>query len=158
MKNKVLSVFILLLSVVFVQAQSKSVNDFFEKYKSDSSFTIVNISPSMFSIISGMDIESMDADVKELLTNITGLKILSKTDGNKYYKEALQLLKANPMEELMSIKEEDSEVLIYGKNDGNQHLSEVIMLTLEKNNFVLMQIMGKISLSQLSKLSSTFNR
>ncbi|GAA5225038.1 DUF4252 domain-containing protein [Membranihabitans marinus] len=158
MKNKVIAVFILLLSVVFLQAQNKSVNDFFEKYKADSSFTIVNISPSMFSIISGMDIESMDADVKELLNSITGLKILSKNDGNKYYKEALQMLNNNPMEELMSIKEEDSEVLIYGKNDGNQHLSEVIMLTLEKNNFVLMQIMGKISLSQLSKLSSTFNR
>ncbi|WP_236975791.1 DUF4252 domain-containing protein [Membranihabitans maritimus] len=154
MRNIILSTFLILLFIT--GAKSQSVNDFITKYKDDPSFTVVNISPKMFSLISGLEAEDMDPDLKAALQNITGMKILTKeSDGTKYFSEAISSIELNKMEELMSVKEENSNVRIFGKNNGKDALSEVILLTGDKESFVLMQITGAISLQQLSKLSGT---
>lgn len=158
MRKNIACLVILLIGIVSLQGQSTAVNDFFDKYKEDPSFTVVNISSSMFAAISGMDLENIDQEMKSLLDNITGMKILTKAQGQSYYKEGIQAVKKGKLEELMSFKEDDSEVLIFGKNKDSKTLSEVIMLSMKKDQFVMTQIKGSISLNQLSKLSETFNK
>lgn len=155
----ILSIILLFVGTTTLLAQSGSMDSYFKKYQDDDSFTVVSISASMFGVISGMDIEDMDPDVKAILDSITGLKILTKTsDGNPYYDEALNTIKSQGLEEMMTIKDKGDNVKIYGKSDGKEKLKEVVMLRGDANNFVLMQILGSLSIEQLSKLSKTLNK
>lgn len=142
-------------------SQDGSMDFFFKKYQDDESFTIVNISPKMFSVISGMDIESMDPEMKEILKNISGMKILTKAtekdSDQKYYTEAIEGIQQNGLEELMTIKEKGHNVKIYGKSNDDLHLTEVVMITGNSNNFVLMQVLGRLTLDQLGRLNQTLN-
>ncbi len=159
MKTFLISMCMLLAGLTTLVAQSGSLDSYFKKYQDDDDFTVVNISSSMFAVISGMDIEDIDPDVKAILDNITGLKILTKeSNGAKYYEEATKLIKSNGLEELMTIKEKGENVKIYGKSDGKNSLKEVVMLRGDKSNFILMQILGKLSIEQLTKLSKTLNK
>lgn len=154
-----LSIIMLFVGMTTLMAQTGSLNSYFKKYQDDDSFIVVNISSSMFAVISGMDIEDMDPDIKAILDNITGLKILTKEDdGKQYYNEALKTIKSNGLEELMTIKEKGENVKIYGKSDGKEKLKEVVMLRGDANNFILMQILGNLSIEQLTKLSKTLNK
>lgn len=142
-----------------LQAQKGSMDGFFEKYQDDEAFTIVNISPKMFSVISGMDSDQIDPELKEILNNIQGMKILTRgSDGKTYIAEAMTVIEKNGLEELMTIKEEGENVKIFGKSNDAVHLSEVVMLTDNKAGFVLMQVIGELRLDQLSRLSDTFNK
>lgn len=157
MKN-LLVVCFLFSGLSISMAQSGSLDGFFKKYQADESFTVVNISPKMFSIISGMDIEDMDPEVKEILDNMTGLKIMTKeSEGTKYFIEAMGVMKKNGLEELMTKKEKGQKIEIFGKSDGKEYLSEVVMIRGSESSFVLMQVLGKLSIAQLTKLSSTLN-
>lgn len=159
MKHAFFFLSFLLIFSASLQAQKGSMDGFFEKYQDDEAFTIVNISPKMFSVISGMDSEQIDPELKEILNNIRGMKILTRsTDGKSYIAEAIADIEKNGLEELMTIKEEGENVKIFGKSNDAVHLSEVVMLTDNKAGFVLMQVIGELRLDQLSRLSDTFNK
>ena len=112
----------------------------------------------MFAAISGLETDAIDPEAKEILDNITGMKLLTKqSDGNAYFDEAMKLITSKGLSELMTIKEKGQNVRIYGKSDGSQYLKEVVMLRGEKDNFILMQVQGKLSIQQLSKISKILN-
>jgi len=160
-KNIFIALAIVLSSFGFGFSQEGSMDGFFKKYQDNEAFTIVNISPKMFSVISVMDIESMDPEMKEILKNISGMKILTKTiekdSDQKYYTEAIDGIQRNGLEELMTIKEKGHNVKIYGKSNDDLHLTEVVMITGNQNNFVLMQVLGKLTLEQLGRINQTLN-
>lgn len=158
MKTILISACLLLTAMTTLVAQSGSLDSYFKKYQDDETFTVVNISASMFSVISGMDTDEIDPEVKAILDNITGMKILTKErDGAQYFDEARTMISGKGLEEMMSIKDKGQDIKIYGKSDGKDSLKEVVMLRGNKNSFVLMQILGKLSISQLTKLSETLN-
>lgn len=158
MKTFTLSLILVFAALTVAIAQSGSLDPYFSKYQDDETFTVVNISASMFAAISGLETEAIDPEAKAILDNITGMKILTKqSNGTDYFDEALQLINKKGLEELMSIKEKGVNVRIYGKSDDAKHLKEVVMLRGDKTNFILMQIQGKLSIEQLSKLSKTLN-
>lgn len=155
----ILSMCLLIVGMNTLVAQTGSMDAYFQKYQDDNSFTVVSISASMFQVISGMDIENIDPDVKAILDNITGLKILTKESGGQpFYNEALTTITNQGLQEMMTIKEKGENVKIYGKSDGKEKLKEVVMLRGDTNNFVLMQILGNLSIDQLTKLSNTLNK
>lgn len=158
MKTFALSLILIFAALSVTIAQSGSLDTYFSKYQDDETFTVVNISASMFAAISGLETDAIDPEAKAILDNITGMKILTKqSNGTNYFDEALQLINNKGLEELMSIKEKGVNVRIYGKSDDSKHLKEVVMLRGDKTNFILMQVQGKLSIEQLSKLSKTLN-
>lgn len=159
MKKFALSLIFALTTLTMSMAQAGSLDSYFSKYQEDESFTVVNISSSMFAAISGLETDAIDPEVKAILDNITGMKILTKlSDGEGYFEEAMQLIKSKGLEEMMTIKDKGENIRIYGKSDGSNHLKEVVMLRGDKSNFILMQIQGKLSIEQLGKLSKTLNK
>src|SRR5690606_5282922 len=158
MKTFMIRLFTLLFTITGAYAQSGSLDTYFQKYQEDESFIVVNISSQMFAAISGLETDAIDPEAKEILDNITGMKLLTKqSDGNAYFDEALKLITSKGLSELMTIKEKGQNVRIYGKSDGSQYLKEVVMLRGEKDNFILMQVQGKLSIQQLSKISKILN-
>ncbi|HLT93594.1 MAG TPA: DUF4252 domain-containing protein [Membranihabitans sp.] len=159
MKKFALSLIIAVVAITISLGQAGSLDSYFSKYQEDESFTVVNISSSMFAAISGLETDAIDPEVKAILDNITGMKILNKaSNGDRYFDEAMQLIKTKGLEELMSIKEKGENIRIYGKSDGSKYLKEVVMLRGDKSNFILMQVQGKLSIEQLGKLSKTLNK
>lgn len=159
MKNFLLSMIFTGIALTVTTAQSGSLDTYFSKYQDDETFVVVNISSSMFAAISGLETDAIDPEVKAILDNITGMRILTKpSNGEGYFNEALQLIKSKGLEEMMSIKEKGENIRIYGKSDGSKHLKEVVMLRGDQSNFILMQIQGKLSIEQLGKLSKTLNK
>lgn len=159
MKKFALSLIFALTTLTMSMAQAGSLDSYFSKYQEDESFTVVNISSSMFAAISGLETDAIDPEVKAILDNITGMKILTKlSDGEGYFEEAMQLIKSKGLEEMMTIKDKGENIRIYGRSDGSNHLKEVVMLRGDKSNFILMQIQGKLSIEQLGKLSKTLNK
>lgn len=158
MKTFALSLILVLATITIGTTQAGSLDTYFSKYQDDETFTVVNISASMFAAISGLETDAIDPEAKAILDNITGMKILTKqSNGNTYFDEALQLINSKGLEELMSIKDKGQNIRIYGKSDGSKFLKEVVMLRGDKSNFILMQVQGKLSIEQLSKLSKTLN-
>ena len=159
MKKFALSLIIAVVAITISLGQTGSLDSYFSKYQEDESFTVVSISSSMFAAISGLETDAIDPEVKAILDNITGMKILSKqSNGDGYFEEAMQLIRTKGLEELMSIKEKGENIRIYGKSDGSKYLKEVVMLRGDKSNFILMQVQGKLSIEQLGKLSKTLNK
>lgn len=159
MKTLVISLFTFFVAISGTFAQTGSLDSYFKKYQNDDSFSVVNISSSMFDAISGLDTEGLDPEVKAILDNVTGMKVLTKqSDGDTFYDEALKMINSKGLNELMTIKEKGENVKIYGKSDGSPYLKEVVMLRGDKSNFILMQVQGKLSIQQLSKLSRTLNK
>jgi hypothetical protein len=159
MKTKIL--IICALFTVFtlqVFGQNSALEKFFSDYLEDPSFTVVNISPKMFKMISKLDIEDIDPEVKDLINSIEGLKVLAKEDGDglKYYKEAYQKIDKNQYEELMTVRDQDENVRIYIKDQGDI-INELILLVGSKDEFVLLDIIGKIDLKTIGKLSKSLD-
>jgi len=145
----------------------------FDKYEDLDDVTAIVVNKSMFNLLSKIDVEIDDPEAKdfmEIAKSIKNLKVFTtenkrvsadmKTAVNKY-------LSATSMEELMRIKDKDTNVKFYikeGKDDD--HVSELLMFVtgikdLEANGTkfetVLLSLTGDIDLNKINSLTSKMN-
>ena len=150
---------LILLTSLAVLSQS-SVQSFFDKYQDNDSFTQINISSKMFQAISNLDMEGeKDDELVEMIHSLKGLKILT-TDENpqKYYDEFNATFDKSVYEELMSIRENDSDITFLVKDsDGGNIVNELLLLVGGKDDFVLMSFEGNIALDKIGKLANGLN-
>lgn len=149
--------FIIVVSLCSSQLASAQVIDkFFKKYQDDPSFTVINITPKMFSMFSKLSVD--DPDVQKLSTvvgKLKGLRILVKenaTDGKKLYKEAAQFLTAD-LEELMTVRNQDADVKFMIKETPKGNIGELIMLVGSPSEFVALSLFGDISLNEIAEIA-----
>ncbi len=156
---------LLLLLAVFASfhlfAQQGSVIDrFFQKYENDRNFTLVSITPKMFSMFAKVD--AGDADAKNLMRviqKLKGLRILVKEDtkdGPRLYKEAASAL-TREFEELMTVRDKDTDVKFMVKENAKGNIQELIMLVGGIDQFVAMSLVGDIDLNEVSKIAGSMN-
>ncbi|MGO4291492.1 DUF4252 domain-containing protein [Chitinophaga sp. RAB17] len=157
--------YLLLLMAVFasfhLSAQQGSVIDrFFQKYESDRSFTLVSITPKMFSMFA--KVETGDADAKNMMKviqKLKGLRILAKEDtreGPRLYKEAAAFLSSD-FEELMTLRDKDSDLKFMVRENAKGAISELIMLVGSSNEFMAMSLVGDIDLNEISLIAGSVN-
>ena len=160
MKNILLILLVGFSMIGSIYGQADPINEFFEKYRNDETFTQVNISPKMFELLSNMDAESeMDIDTKEMIKSLKGLKILTtETTPRKFYEEFTSKVSLSVYEELMTVKDGDSNVSFLIKDsDGGNIVNELLLLVGGQEDFVLMRFEGKIPLDKVSKLANSLN-
>ena len=143
-----------------VFGQQAEINSFFEKYRDNSDFTQINISPKMFEMFAQLDEEStIDDDTREMIKSLKGLKILT-TDVNtkKVYNEFLSKVETTSYEELMTVRDGDSDVKFLVKDsDSGNVVNELLLLVGGDDSFVLMSFNGKIHLDKIGKLAKNMN-
>lgn len=155
MKRIFFLIFISLCSTQLALAQS-TVEKFFLKYQNDPSFTVINVTPKMFSMFSS--VSSNDPDFKKVTTVVSklkGLRILVKEDtkdGAKLFKEAAAFLTSD-FEELMTIRNKEADVKFMVKENAKGNIAELIMLVGSPDEFVALSIFGDINLSELSEIA-----
>lgn len=161
MKSFITLLVIGLFAFTSLSAQAQDpITAFFEQYRNDENFTQVNISPKMFEMFANMDAETtMDADTKEMLKSLKGLKILTtEMTPRKFYKEFTSKVSLSVYEELMTVRDGDSDITFLIKDsDGGNIVNELLLLVGGEDDFVLMSFAGKIPLDKVGKLASGLN-
>lgn len=156
--KKIISIVTVMLMVGAINAQSL-VSSTFSDYESNENFTRVSISKKMFSILANLDPE--DEEEKELIETISeldGLKIIvadSSENPSKLFKESMSRLPSR-FEELMTVDEKD-EKIVFMIDEKDGMVAELIMIMKGDDEFVLLDLFGKIDLKQISNLSRKMN-
>ncbi len=145
-----------------VQAQSDAIEKYFQQYIDNEDFTVVYISPKMFSLISKLDLNEVDNDpeakaVMETIKDIKGLRVL-KTDVNSLvrYKEAMKTINTKEYEVLVTVRDKDQNVNIWVKEDADK-ISELLLLVGALDEFVMLSFVGDIDLDKISKLANNID-
>jgi len=141
-------------------AQNDAITKYFDQYKDDERFTIVNVSPKLFEMIANVASEEVeDPEVLEMIKEMKGLKIL-KTEFSpmKYYNEAITKIDTKGYEELMTVRDEDQNVKILVKDeDGGNIVNEMLLIVGGNDEFVLLSFVGKLHLNKLAKLAKNMD-
>ena len=144
----------LLLFATQLTGQNSAVDRYFSKYLEDERFTAVYVSPKMFSMVSKLDIEDLEPEVREAISNLSGLWVLTtEITPEKFYAEAQQKLDTKDYELLMRVRDEGENVHIWVK-DENDIIRELLLLVGGSQEFVLLSFTGTIDLKTISKLAN----
>lgn len=144
-------------------SQEYPIDELFSKYAGEDCFTSVNISKEMFSLFA--NIEDVDdeefEEFQEVLGKLEGLKILTFTPGSDcsgldFYEEILDVYPMNEYTELMEVLEKGEEVKFYIKKDGDR-IPEMMMISKDNEEIVLLSIYGDLDLSFIAKISKSMN-
>jgi len=158
MKKIIIGLMVMAASVA-VQAQD-AVSKFFTKYQNDESFSQVNISSKMFSLMANLDVENAeDQEVVNMISKIKGLRILAKEEARnsrELYKEALGMIPVKDFEELMTVRDKDKDMKFFIKETGGK-ISELLMIAGGNEEFMVLSLFGEIDLKQVSKISKKMN-
>ena len=155
MKKLLIACGFLVFGVTASMAQADAITKYFDKYLNDESFSVVYISPKMFDLVSKLDVDDMDQDTKDVLKDLKGLRILTKnSDGQKYYQEAMNILNTKEYETLMTVRDGDSNVRFWVKEDpANSNRINELLLLVGGEDFALISFIGNIDMKKISKLS-----
>ncbi|WP_103072240.1 DUF4252 domain-containing protein [Aquimarina sediminis] len=143
----------------------------FDKYENMKDVSSVVVTSKMFKLLSKLELDSDDAEVKEymnLVENIKNIKVFAtenKGVGQKMKADVTAYLKKNSsMEELMRINSDGKNVRFYSKpGRDDDHVSELFMFldgVKERGdgpNTVVLTITGDIDLKQVSKIADHLN-
>lgn len=163
---KQLKLFGLILAVAMMS--TTTVAQDFTKYDNAREITSIVINKSMFKLMSKLDLDSEDEDVKiylDLVENLDDIKIYTteSLDFGKQLESDFNALKSkNNLEELMRVKSDGKNVNFFikpGKSDDYVNQLLMFINSSEKNDTqsVLMVINGNIDLKNISKLTSQMN-
>jgi len=140
-----------------MSAQDNVIVKHFSDYQSEAGFTKVNVSSKMFSLFTEIEGEDeAEIEVLEAMSKLKGIKALmsdTETKGSELYKDALQrIAKDAAYEELMSVQDNEEEVMFMIRNSGDI-IAELIMFARGEDDFIIMSLFGEIDLNQIAKIS-----
>jgi len=145
----------------------------FDAYANNEEVSYVSISPKMFQMLGKMSVSSSDPEAAEFLKmvqRIRNFKVLVSANGTvtkDMMEWVQQQVSEEALEELMIVKEVDSNIHFYVKESEQEHLVEQLLMFTCKNTCsgstpvlrgkqvesVLMLLEGAIDLNQISKLT-----
>ena len=140
---------------LILQAQTKTVDDLFERYSGKDGFTTVYISSKMFSMFGSLDLE--DEDLNNLMNRLKTIRILTVADTtlNKkinFYNEISKKSDFKDYEELMVVIEGDKTTKFFVMQSGKT-ISELLVISGGKGSNALISIRGDIDLKNISNIS-----
>jgi len=153
-----------MISPMLVSAQGV-----FDSYEDEKDVTSVVVTKNMFKLLSKIEVETDDPEVKEymdMVNSLDNIKVFmteNKTVGARMKADVQKYVGASKgLEELMRIKDDGKNVKFYSKEGSDEnHVSELLMfLDGEmdgKEGTVVMSITGNIDLKQISKLTKELN-
>lgn len=157
-----------LIMTIALLSKTTTIAQDFTKYDNVREITSIVVNKSMFKLMSKLDLDSEDEDVKvylDLVENLDDIKIYT-TESLEYGKQLQSdfnaLKSRNNLEELMRVNSDGKNVNFYidpGKSDDfvKQLLMFINSSEASDTQSVLMVINGNIDLKNISKLTSQMN-
>ena len=154
--NKIILTVVLVASVWVARAQSQ-----FDKFEDIEGVTSVIVNQKAFALMSKIGSESEDKEYIDLIKNIQSLKVFATESadvGSQMEAEVKKYLSGSKLEELMRVKDGDSNVAIYVKEGKTEdYVEELFMFVKDSENTsnesVIISLTGNIDLNQISKLT-----
>ena len=137
-------------------AQSNAFRHIFEKYENEENVTVISISKNMLNLIPGNIQTGTSIDIKNIVPKIESILILSadsSTVVEKMNDDFKLLLNNKKYEELMRIKDNKSNI-VFSVTKSGDFISELVMLVMEKTNFVAIQILGNFTLDEIKSITA----
>jgi len=158
MKNLLFS--ILMLFAAQTAYCQDAITTYFDQYKDDNRFTMVEVSPKLFNMIATIASEEIkDKDVLDMINEMQGLKIL-QTDHEplSFYKEALAKINTSEYEEFLTVRDDGENIkfLVKDAEDGNL-VNELLLLVGGEDEFVMLSFVGKIYLNKIAKMAKSLD-
>ena len=147
-----------------IQAQSKTVEDFQDKFSEDRDATFVSVRGSLFNFVASIADFDDDPEAQALGRIADGIKSMQilqvpyfESDLSRTEVESLKksLSKEN-FEELMSMKEGRENINILSQGSDSE-IRNMLILVDNKDDFILISIEGVLSMEDLSYLSKHHN-
>lgn len=153
--NKIILVTVMVMSGWIVSAQSQ-----FDKFEDIDGVTSVVVTQKAFSLMSKIGSES-DDEYMQLIKNIESLKVFATESAEvaiQMESAAKSYLKTANLEELMRVKDGDSNVTIYVKEGKSEDfVKELFMFVKDSDKTskesVIISLTGDIDLNQIAKLT-----
>lgn len=159
MKNILLS-FIMLCIAQIAFSQNDAITKYFDQYKDDTKFTMVEVSPKLFNMIAQVASEDInDDEVISMIKEMQGLKILqTEHNPNAYYQEAISKFKTSEYEEFLTVRDEGQNIKFLVKDEqGGNLVRELLLLVGGEDEFVMISFVGKIYLDKIGKLAKSLD-
>jgi hypothetical protein len=142
-----------------VQAQTSPIDEIFNKYSEKEGFTYVTISGKMFSMIANLDTDNQDAD--DIIHNLNSIRILTAdslmNQNLNFYTELTRKMNLSAYEELMAVKEGKNMTKFLVKHNGNDRISELLVISGGPNGNSLISIKGNLNMRNISNLSKSMD-
>ena len=142
------------------QAQTTSLNHFIENHKHDSGFTFAYLSRDLFEVASKSEVKEKDwKKLQQIVKNIGSLRILAADEiktGLVLYKEVLAEIPTTEFDELLTVRDEQTNVRIWAKSDDT-NITDLILLVGSPEEFVLICFAGNLELGNLTELAKLFD-
>lgn len=146
-----------LLAVTGLSSQTDAIERFFKDYQENENFSVVYVSPKMFKMVSKTTNEQNNQEVASILQDLKGLRILTtKVNPEKIYREANQRLNVKEYEELMTVREKNSNIKFITK-ESNNVINELLLLVGSSEEFLMLSFVGTIDLAKISKLAKSLD-
>ena len=148
------SSFFILFSLISLslKAQTDIVDLHFKDFANNANFSTVFVSPKMFQMIT-KSANANDSEVMDVLKDLKGLKILrTEVKAEQMYADANKRVQGKGYEELLTVREQGSQVRFLTKEKNNV-IEELVMIVGNKQEFSLISFVGKIDLAKLSRLA-----
>ena len=137
-----------------VSAQEDAITKYFQKYTQDDRFENVYISKQMLSLFGGSEGNKEDQQLLNILSGLNGLRILTceSATSKQLYDEAGTTMANKGFDNLMTIKDGNEGLTFLTKN-GPSGITELLLMSYDGNDFLLLSITGKIDLQKISGLT-----
>lgn len=173
-KNKTMKK-ILIITVMAMLPFMGFSQSIFDKYEDLDNVSAVIVNKSMFNLLAKMDVDVDDPEAQEYMNmaqSLNGLKVFITEDAKvsaDMKATVAKYLKSAKLEELMRVKDKDTNVKFYIKNGKDEdHVSELLMLVSGMKNVdievngrkfetVLLSLTGDIDLSKIGSLTRKMN-
>jgi hypothetical protein len=127
-----------------------AIDDAFNRYAGKEGFTTITIKPWMFKLASFIAPE--DEDLKKLDGKIDSFRLLASEDnGVQFTSEIREQMKTQDYFNIMEIVESKSKVNFYVRKKDDV-VTDFVMIVSDTTEEVLLNIKGKFSLNDLSKM------
>jgi Domain of unknown function (DUF4252) len=153
--------FILIASLPALAFAQNSLQSFYDKYAGQEGFTTVKIAPKMFELVASAELDDEDLSI---IKDITGMNVLvCENEDGKNTARAAQLTEevyaaiGEGYDELMSVKEDGTDLKILAKSAGNGIVSDLLIVGNDDGEFLFVSISGKLDLKKLKELDGKIN-
>ena len=150
MKNIIIVALIAILPVLAF-GQNKSIEKFYNKYKSQENVTDINLQGWVLELAASFS----DDESEKVLEKISKLRVLVIEEGNlvnsSEYKQLVKDIKNDSFEELMQFKDGNDKVDIMLKEKGNK-ITNLLLIARGNDGFIMLSLEGDLDWNDLKSL------
>lgn len=166
MRKLIITLVVAFMALTPSPTNAQSVIDgLYSKYAGKPGFTSINISPEMFQMLSGFNMNDSSKDAvqsQDVIRQLKGLKMLvyEPKDSTKvpaFYREIKKMVPTVGFKDLMTIDSHNGKLNFLAHLSRNGKIKELLMIDKGPHEAMIMSLTGLIDMKTISEISKSVN-